>query len=207
MRTIQLGPDIIRHDAYAIASMPLGFVYLFVFVYLGFSSNVVAFAKGQRVPGKGFSAVRVVLLCALALGGLAAMRPLALYWRSVEEKSALAFAEESVRAISAHWAPAAFDERADPQYVADWPVEAKKSFLQSLSRFGASRTLGEPRIRALGSFDVDHGLRWHCGYAGDEIFEHGNATMTLELEHGVFTPWRITSWSLRPNDPNPPPTP
>ena len=187
-----------------IASILLGFIYLALALYTGFASNAAAFGTQQsRQPEKALPAAPVVVMCGLFLALLLSMRMLCLAWHTVEERRALAFADESIQALAANWDPDAFDQRADPGISIRWPVLAKHAVFADLKRWGALRKIDDHSIRVHGGIGVE-GIEWRGYYNSENTLEHGHGSLSLELKRGVFSPWRITAWTFRSMDRKPP---
>ena len=195
-------PMSLSHQIESILPIMHGLIYLGLSAYLVFSSNVAAFIRQQKEKesGKAISVAPVASLCGLLLLTLCLMRPLCMAWRDAEQQRAVAFGDESVRAITEHWDYKAFDARADADYAAQWPLEAQKSVFGSLSPLGSLQKMDEHSLNLHGTLDGKDGsggLEWRGYYLGQGAFEHGHGTMTLELHRGLFSPWRIASWSFR----------
>ncbi len=205
LRTMSQGTLGLVQQPDELVSIPLGFLYLGIALYAGFSSNVTALAGRQREVGKRFSVAPVICLGGLALLGLLGLRPLCLAWQAREQQQALAFADESVLAIGEHWDYRVFDERAAADYIAQWPVEAKKAVFHDMTRWGPIRRIDQHSIRVLRSLELGKGIRWHGYYDSRDTTEHGLGSMSLEMERGLFSPWRITAWTLRPQQGTQPP--
>ncbi len=189
----------LTHRVEGVALLARGVVYLGVSLYLVFSSNIASLAKHQQNRAKAFSLVPVVTLGGLALLGLMAMRPLCEGWAAGQQKGGLVFGDDSIRAIAEHWDYQAFDARADPAFIEEWSAEAQRATFGSLAQFGAWQRMDAHSVKVRGGLERNGaGFEWRGSYSGTAAFEHGRGVMTFEIRRGLFSPWRISSWSFSP---------
>ena len=191
------GP-VAAHPGVGFATIPqlaLGVIYLASATYLAFSADVIGFVRHRREEGRGWVVVPLILIVGATAVLVCNVQPFckALFeqWRP----EAAQFATESLRDMAQNWDVAAYEKRADPEYLKVWTEDQRRLTFGTLAGFGPSHNLpaakmvDEPQAgvaRGGGAFLVSY----DCEF-GKVRFAHGSGSFGCIVSRHMFGPWQL----------------
>ncbi len=177
-----------------IPQLALGIVYLVSAGYLAFSADVIGFTRHRREEGRGWVVAPIALIVAAWVALVCSLAPLTGWWFEQWRPDAGRFAAESLRAMSGHWDPASYVQRADADYLKTWPKDYRDPTFGTLSGLGPVQTMpeiqtseGHPTSSPNGGSFV---VRYHCEF-GRVRFAHGTVHYGCMVSRHVLGAWRL----------------
>ncbi len=192
--------------------LALGVIYLVTAAYLIFSMDVISWARHRREAGRGWLILPVALVAGAYAFALGNVQP---YYRQQFERwkpEAAQFATEGLSAMAQNWDVAAYDQRADPEYLKLWTADKRQPTFATLAGLGPAtsalpeaKVTGEPRAsvtRDGGSFQVSY----TCDF-GRVKFAHGSAAFGCIVSRSIRGVWHLQDLLVGDLENDPAPVP
>ena len=179
----------------AAPQLALGVIYLVTAAYLVFSMDVISWARHRREAGRGWVILPVALVAGAYAFALSNVQP---YYRQQFERwkpEAAQFATEAMRAVAQNWDLAAYEQRADPEYLKIWTPDQRKMTFGTLAGLGATPAFPEgketdepkPSVTRDGrSFQVSY----TCDF-GKVRSAHGTADFGCIVSRSIGGVWHL----------------
>ena len=219
MAPLPIGPaGAVARSAPALVTMPqlaLGMIYLISAGYFAFSADVIGFTRHRRGEGRGWVVVPVALFAGACAWALLNVQPLCAMVFARWQPEVGQFATESLRAIAQSWDVAAYDQRADEDYLKVWTKDDQRvPTFGTLTGLGAIQSVPAVKIgEAVPSINRNNSgflVRYHCTF-GKLRCAHGTLANfgCLVSRRLPMGPWRLENLDLvDPEfDPAPPAAP
>ena len=206
MAPLPIGPvGTVARSAPALITMPqlaLGMIYLISAGYLAFAADVIGFTRHRRETGRGWKVIPVALLVGACAWVVLNVQPLCAALFTRWQPEAGQFATDSLRAIAQSWDVAAYDERADVDYLKVWTKDDQRvPTFGTLTGLGAIQSIPEVKIgEAQSSINRSNSgflVRYHCDF-GKLRCAHGTlANFGCLVSRRLPTgPWRLENLDL-----------
>lgn len=198
-----------------IVTMPqlaLGVIYLVSAAYFAFSADVISFARHRREEGRGWVVAPLALGVGACVFALCGVKPFCQGLFQRWKPEAARVATDGLRAMAQSWDVAAFEQRADPEYLKVWTADQRKGTFGTLAGLGSAATtvpdakiVDEPKAtvtRNGGSFRVDYLYDF-----GKMRFAHGSANFGGVVSRSIGGKWQLQNLLISEPEFDPAPTP
>ena len=204
----------VAHSLPAIITMPqlaLGAIYLVTAAYLAFSADVIGFVRHRREEGRGWVIAPIALIVGASAFAVCSVPGFCTKLFQRWKPEAAQFANESLRAMARSWDLAAYEQRADPEYLKVWTPDQRKLTFGTLAGLGGSadlpgaKVVDEPKpgvARSGGGFAVSYACEF-----GKVRFAHGSTTFGCIVSRSMFGPWRLENLLISEPEFDPTPAP